>query len=141
MKTTFINRRDVYRTFPYLAWDDNNQYCYTRCTFDGWYEEVPDGWKELFLRMIFEIDNILHLDDSRLIVKDIYEKNGLLCFEYETDSVLEDDVNKIVKAYLKDSANICSNCGKPATCKTLSVWTKFYCNDCVGDNLYLKLKK
>ena len=101
---------------------------------NDWLNEVPNGWHDLFLDMLIELNNVL----DRCGIKDKYEfidvkeKYGVMrIYDYMTDySDVPQEVMDVVHKYEEMSKKFCPICGKPKD-------IPYMCRDC--EDLYLSL--
>lgn len=96
-----------------------------------WLDEVPRGWRELFLEMCEEIQNVLdysynEVDDKFKFVQ-IKEKFGELRMYADG---MNDEIYNIIEDCSKKSRLVCCECGAPAKWQTTD-WIRPYCDSCV----------
>ena len=93
---------------------------------NDWLNEVPNGWHNLFLDMLIELNNVLDahgLKDNYDFI-DVKEKYGVMrVYDYMKDySDVPQEVIDIVRKYEELSKRICPICGKeknmPYMCKS-----------------------
>ena len=95
-----------------------------------WLFLIPEGWVKIAQQMIEECEAI----DPTYTIEDMKEKWGHLdvysCIQLTDDSLhREEQIYKIEQKYWELSAQICSNCGAPAT-KTSTGWILPWCDKC-----------
>lgn len=110
--------------------EDHEDYKYTWLTCN----ELPQGWQQHFLDMCEAIKEPLKkagcLDKFCFVqVKEKYNK--MVCYYRNANQEVEDIINK----YENNAVNICTECGKPATCYTMGYYLSF-CDDCAKELKY-----
>ena len=120
--------------YPFLLprnlWTDevNEDYDYS---YIRGIEELPIGWRKLFLQMCEDIRQPLidadYLDKFRFSqIKEKY--NRMCCYNFGAPEHVYD----IIMKYEYISQFICQRCGKPATYETTG-WYTSYCDECIED--------
>lgn len=96
-------------------------------------EELPDGWKMLFLQMCEDIRQPLidanYLDKFRFSqIKEKY--NEMRCYHFGAPK----DVDDILSKYEVMASYVCTQCGRPAHYETQG-YLESYCEDCWKDKV------
>jgi hypothetical protein len=94
---------------------------------------VPEGWKELFIKMCDEINNVLDkyniCDTSEFYFYDVKEKWGRLNVEaVNIPKSIYWEVMDVMDKYYRESARVCIKCGKPAKYYTQG-WVNYFCEE------------
>lgn len=107
--------------YPFLQISENeDNYEFT------WLDEVPKGWRKLFLEMCKEIEP--YMMSNRFL--QIKEKFGKLRIYFMEETP---ELNAIKKKYELFSATTCISCGDRATMITVD-WISPYCKKCLPKN-------
>lgn len=107
--------------FPFLRInEDEDDYKFT------WLDEVPKGWRKLFLEMCKEIEP--YMTNNKFL--QIKEKFGELRVYFMKSTP---KLNAIKNKYELLSATTCINCGDKATMITTD-WISPYCKKCLPKN-------
>lgn len=95
------------------------------------YDDVPVGWKKLFLDMCDEILSAIKNTDTyhHLMFSQVKEKFGELRVYADNSN---DEVNKIIDKYTDISLKTCICCGEPAT-RMSRGWISPFCDKCIGN--------
>ena len=126
--------KQLVERYPYLlprnVWTDRVPEDYDYTYLRG-VDEIPPGWRLLFMQMCEDIRQ--PLIDSDFIDKfrftQIKEKyNRLECYTYGAPVPVQDIIDK----YSMMSSYICTVCGKPAIYETLG-WIASFCEECRKD--------
>lgn len=117
----FLRCRNVF-TGKYIYEDGMNE--------STWLGAVPDGWRDIFIDMCKEINieyNKLTDEQKEMFqIVEVKEKYGALrvyCKSYTKE------VGYIIDKYMRLSAEVCVNCGKPAKWYTTG-WIEPVCDKC-----------
>lgn len=130
--TTPEQNRELIATYPFLLprnvftdeIDDDYDYSYT------WADDVPDGWRALFLQCCEDLKTQLIADNQLQTFRfcQIKEKYGTLrMYNYGCSSAAQSILDK----YEWLSQFVCISCGKPATVETRG-WISPFCDECAA---------
>lgn len=131
MKNSINENKELCEKYPFLMIrnqegniDKNYDYSYT------WLDEIPSGWKKLFLQMCEDIRNELIkyncLNDYYFL--EVKEKYGSLTV-YDNDTPSE-EINEILDKYSYLSNYICIDCGSTNAILYTAGWWEPYCDKC-----------
>jgi len=140
------HNKELCDEYPYLLPHFNNKSDYD--DFDYSYivvDEIPSGWRDLFMQMCEDIKPILEKNnmlDSFYFVQ-VKEKYGSLRMYV---SACPAEVYAILDKYEYVSQFVCECCGQPATKETRG-WISHYCDNCfnwrcwdLDDNKYEEIE-
>lgn len=127
-----MTNEDINNKYPFLDPRNSDEWAYGNCEGDSWFEECPDGWRNIFLDMCEKIKAVLeenNLPLESLKVHQVKEKWGTLRFYYECPDIVRESMRDIACHYEDISYQTCIMCGERAT-KISKRWISPYCDKC-----------
>lgn len=97
------------------------------------YNCVGLGWRYL-LDQLYDI-----IKNKRIIVEQVKEKYGSLCF-YVNGDELTDDIYDLILKKEEESKYVCEICGFGATTQPINGWFKSVCQDCFYNRIYFNIR-
>lgn len=135
--------KEIYARFPYIFKDKDLPPEQT-CLY--WGLDIGDGWSNLFINMLEEIEAYEATDHvkqkienetyHKVVAVQVKEKFGGLRFYYDGG---DENISEIVSRAEKLSRTICESCSAPGK-PTKSGWIRTLCDDC-EENRYKKTKE
>ena len=119
--------------YPFLR-DRKDEFDFSYTLLD----EVPQGWRDLFLQMCWRIRDFLIEKNEPLEKFEIYqikEKYGELRVY---SNILFEEINEIIEDYCKRSKKICIRCGNHLSDEETKVIDDLpLCKECIGGLKYV----
>lgn len=124
-----MTNKELITKYPFLVYKNDYDFSpITDCNYTM-FDDCPEGWKKLFLKMCEEIRIYLEktpVKDFQFIqVKEKYGSLRVYC------SSCPKELLNIIEKYEDLSEYVCVNCGKIAT-KRSTGWICPYCEECAA---------
>lgn len=135
-KTKRIKNKKILKKYPFLAPVDwyghkmsHKQHKYNFTMLN----DIPRGWKNLFLQFCEDIKPILIKGDylDKYYFVQLKEKYGILTiYDNGVPSSIYEEVSRLISDYEIISENVCIDCGNPYAKMCNVSWISPYCKKC-----------